>query len=216
MPYLDMLKDKAALSCKTLQKCVAMNETMTKRTPNIAQNAIRLLNIGTNDQLQVLGVKDMITVMMWSRKMVCKHSYANNVKRKAEEMRNSVHQVKNLFQPLFSIGLPTFWDSLGKLVPVVEHQSTLLATRMDSSRFNELPGILLGPTIFDKLSEDFRILHQLRNLREFLPPMFYTQCIELEILLKEMSDYEMLINDQWKHVERLGRSKYNIAGASAS
>jgi len=166
--------------------------------------------------LQILGVKDRITVMMWARKVFCKHNYANNVKSKAEEMRNAVHQVKNLFQPLFNIGLPAFWDSLGKLVPIVEHQSALLAARMDSSKFNELPGILSRPTIFDKLSDDFRILHQFRNLREFLPPMSYTQCIELEILLKEMSDYEMLTEDQWRQIERLGRSKYHIVGASAS
>jgi len=120
-PYLDMLEDKATLSCKALDKCVVLNETMTKRTPDIAHNTISLLNTVTNEELQILGVKDRITVMMWARKVVCKHKYVNNVKRKAEEMRNAVHQVKNLFQPLFNIGLPTFWDSLGKLVPIVEH-----------------------------------------------------------------------------------------------
>jgi len=161
-------------------------------------------------------VKDKIAVMMWARKVVCKQKYVNNFKSKVEEMRNAIHQVKNLFHPLFNIGLPAFWDSLGKLVPAVEHQSTLLAARMDSSKFNELPGILSGPTIFDKLSDDFRILHQFRNLREFFPPMSYTQCIDLEILLKEMFDDEMLIEDHWKQIERLGRSKYHIAGASAS
>jgi len=31
-----------------------------------------------------------------------------------------------------------------------------------------------------------------------MPPMSYTQCIELEILLKEMSDYDMLTEEQWK------------------
>jgi len=66
---------------------------------------------------------------------------------------------------------------------------------MDSSKLNEIPGTLSGPTIFDRLSDDFIILHQFRNLREFMPPMSYTQCIELEILLKEMSDYEMLTEE---------------------
>jgi len=154
-PYLDMLEDKATLSCKALHKCVVLNETMIKRTPDIAQNVISLLNTVTNDQLQTLGVKDKIAVMMWARKVVCKHNYANNVKSKAEEMRNAVHQVKSLFQPLFNIGLLAFWDSLGKLVLVVEHQSTLLVAWMDSSKFNEFSWILSGPTIFDKLLDDF-------------------------------------------------------------
>ena len=87
---------------------------------------------------------------------------------------------------------------------------------MDSSKFNEFPGILSGATIFDKLSDDFRIMQQLRNLREILPPMSYSQCIELEILLKENTDYDMLTEEQWKQIERLVRSKYQIAGASAS
>ena len=59
--------------------------------------------------------------MMWVTKVVCKNNYVNNVKRKVEEMRNLVHQVKSLFQPLFSIDLPAFWDSFGKFVPAVEH-----------------------------------------------------------------------------------------------
>lgn len=69
---------------------------------------------------------------------------------------------------------------------------------MDSSKFNEFPEILSVATIFDKLSDDFRIMQQLRNLREILPPMSYTQCIELENLLKEMTDYDMLTDKQWK------------------
>lgn len=93
--------------------------------------------------------------MMWAKKVGCKHNYVKNVKSKAEEMTNAIHQVKNLFQPFFNIGLPTFWDSLGKLVPAIENQSTLLATQMDSSKFNELLGILSRPTIFDKLIDDF-------------------------------------------------------------
>jgi len=76
---------------------------------------------------------------------------------------------------------------------------------------NQMLGILSGPTIVDRLSDDFRIMYQLRNLREFMPPMSYTQFIELEILLKEMSDYVMLIEEQW-----LDRTKYNIAGSFAS
>lgn len=113
-PYLDVLEDKVALSCKALHKCVVINETMTKRTPDIAQNTISFLNTTTNEQFQTLGLKVRITIMMWARKVICKHTYANNVKSKAKEMRNSVHQVKNLFQPFFNIGLPAIWDSLGR------------------------------------------------------------------------------------------------------
>ena len=53
-PYLDMMEDKDALSCKALHKCVVLNETMAKQTPDIAQNAINLLNSVTNEQLRTL------------------------------------------------------------------------------------------------------------------------------------------------------------------
>lgn len=215
-PYLDMVEDKDTLSCKSLHKCIVLNETMAKRTPYIAQNAIILLNTTTNEQLHTLGVKYRITVMMWARRVICKHYFANNVKTKANKMRNAVHQMKNFFQPLFKIGLPTFWDSLGRLILVTEHQLALLAARMDSSKLNKMPGTLSKSTVFDRLSDDFRILHQFRNLREFITSMSYTHCIELEILLKDMFDYEMLTKEQWKQVGRLGQSKYNIARSSAS
>lgn len=215
-PYLDIMEDKVALSCKALHKYVVLNDTMVKRIPDIAQNAINLLKIVTNEQLHTLQVKDRITVIMWAKRVICKHNFANSVKAKAEEMRNVVHQMKNIFQPLFKINLPTFWNSLDKLIPATEYQPALLASRMDSSKLNELPGSLSGPTIVDRLSDDFIILHQFRNLREFMPPMSYTQCIELQILLKEMLDNEMLTDEQWKQVERLGQMKYNIAGSSAS
>ena len=39
-PYLDMMEDKTALFNKALHKCVVANETMTKRTSEMAQNSI--------------------------------------------------------------------------------------------------------------------------------------------------------------------------------
>ena len=112
-----MLEDKATLSCNALHKCVVMNETTAKRTPDVAHKVIVLLNTTTNEQLQALGVKYRIIIIMWARKVIYKHTYMNNVKAKAEVTRNYVQKVKNIFQPLFQISIPTFWDSLGKLIP---------------------------------------------------------------------------------------------------
>jgi len=215
-PYLDMVEDKAALIMKALQKCAVVNKTMTKRTSEIAQNAINVLNTMTNEQLQALGIKDRITTMIWARKVICKHTYMNNVKGKVEDMRNFVQKVKYLFKPLFQIGLPSFWDSLGKLVPKEEYRTSLLSTRMDSSSFRGLEGNLSGSTIFNTLSNDFQILHQFKSIKDTLPPMSYTECIELEILYKEMGEYEMLSEEIWKQVERLGIAKYRLTEASTS
>lgn len=107
-PYLDMMEDKTALFNKALHKCVVANETMTERTSETAQNAINFLNSANNEQLHALGVMDRINIMFWARKIICKHTHINNVKNKTEDMRNSVQKVKNVFQPLFQNGLPTF------------------------------------------------------------------------------------------------------------
>ena len=74
---------------------------MTKRTSEIAQNAINVLNTSTNEKLQALGIKDRITTTIWARKVIWKHTYMNNVKGKAEDMRNFIQKVKDLFKPLF-------------------------------------------------------------------------------------------------------------------
>lgn len=49
---------------------------------------------------------------------------------------------------------------------------------------------LKGRTIIDKLSDDFNLLDIFREVLKDLPPISYVQCIELEVLTKEMLAYE--------------------------
>ena len=76
---------------------------------------------------------------------------------------------------------------------------------MDHSKFEDLEKGLKGNTIVDKLTNDFKILSQFRTIKSCLPPISYASYVELEVLIKEMVDYDIPSKSQWKEVERLGR-----------
>ena len=84
---------------------------------------------------------------------------------------------------------------------------------MDHSKFETLEG-LKGATLIDKLSKDFKILNRFKMVKLGLPVMSYATCIDLEILMKEMTEYEIPSELQWKEIVRLGKTKYNLPGSS--
>jgi hypothetical protein len=47
-----------------------------------------------------------------------------------------------------------------------------------------------------------------------MPTMSYATCIDLEILIKEMMDYEIPSDPQWKEIVRLGKTKCNVSGTN--
>ena len=80
-----------------------------------------------------------------------------------------------------------------------EHYLTLLTqARIDHSKFEGLKKGLDGRSLVQRLSDDFEILIQFREIKIGLPPISYTSFIELEVLIKEMLDYEVLSQNQWK------------------
>ena len=133
-----------------------------------------------------------------------------NVKPKVEQMQKSVQAMRDSLNLLFQKGLPSFWDNYNKLIPQQDYQAMLIQARMDASNFDDLDNILTGIIIINKFSNDFEILDIFKVLIHNIPPLSYASCIELEVLLKEMSDYVVPTDDQWKQVERLGRSKYKL------
>jgi hypothetical protein len=78
---------------------------------------------------------------------------------------------------------------------------------MDHSKFETLEEGLKGSTLVDKLSTYFEILNQFRKFKLGLPFMSYATCIDLKILMKEMVDYEIPFELQWKEIVRLVNTK---------
>jgi hypothetical protein len=44
--------------------------------------------------------------------------------------------------------------------------------------------------------------------------MTYASCIDLKILMKEMENYNIPFDLQWKEIVRLGKTKYSFPGSS--
>jgi hypothetical protein len=129
-------------------------------------------------------------------------------------MEQSVQNFKILFEELFIKGLPSFWDGKCKLQDQEEYNALLTQSRMDHSKFETLEEGLKENTLVDKLSTYFEILNQFNTIKLGLPFMSYATCIDLEILMKEMTSYEIPSQLQWKEIVTLGKTKCNFPRSS--
>jgi hypothetical protein len=78
---------------------------------------------------------------------------------------------------------------------------------MDHSKFENLEENLKGATLVEHLITYFEILNQFKAVKVVLLVMAYASCIDLEILIKEMMDYDIPSDLQWKEIVRLGKTK---------
>jgi cobalamin biosynthesis Co2+ chelatase CbiK len=73
---------------------------------------------------------------------------------------------------------------------------------------------LKGPSLVEHLATDFEILNKFKMVKVSVPIMSYATCIDLEILIKEMMDYEIPSDAQWKELVRLGKTKCHVSGTN--
>jgi hypothetical protein len=108
---------------------------------------------------------------------------------------------------LFAKGLPPFWDGKGKLYDQEQYNAHLTQCRMDHSKFETLEENPKGATLVEHLITEFEVMNQFKTINLGLPVMSYASCIDLEILIKEMIDYYIPSDLQWKEIIRLGNTK---------
>ena len=84
----------------------------------------------------------------------------------------------------------------------------LVQSRMDHSKFDDLEKGLTGKSIVDKLTEDFEILQKFLLVRRGFPKVSYEAKMELEVSIREMMECNTPSTEQWKSVERFGKTKY--------
>jgi hypothetical protein len=82
----------------------------------------------------------------------------------------------------------------------------------DHSKFETLDGNLKGAALVEHLITDFEIPNQFKAVKLGLLVMSYGSCIDLDILIKEMIDYDIPSDLQWKEIVRLGRTKCSFLG----
>jgi hypothetical protein len=208
--YLNFINDKDNIALTARSRCTVVNETLAKKPSEWAQNAINLLNSIPTVELQPIRVKDIIALIIWAMRVISKHNLLKSVQTKATQMEKSVQYFKDLFEELFIKGLPPFWDGKGKLYHQEEYNAFLTLCRMDHSKFENLK----GATLVEHMITNFEILNQFKAVKIRLPLMSYDSCIDLDIMIKEMIDYDILSDLQWKDIVRLGKTKCIFPGSN--
>ena len=85
---------------------------------------------------------------------------------------------------------------------------------MDHSKFEAMEESLKGQSLVEYLATDFEILNKFKIVMVGLPTMSYATCINLDILIKEMMDYDIPSDSQWKEIVWLGKTKCSFPGPS--
>lgn len=66
---------------------------------------------------------------------------------------------------------------------------------------------LKGEVVIEKLMDVFQVLNQFQLIKSTLPPISYMSCVELEVLSREMIDYEITSRVFWIEIERFNNLK---------
>ena len=125
-------------------------------------------------------------------------------------MQHQVKIFKGSFVSLFQKGFPSFWEEDGKILSQVEDQTLLVKCRLDHNKFEDMNQSLSRKTVVDKLAVNFEIINTFRTFCSQLPPISYVDHVELRVLVKEMTNLELPSVDQWKTIEKFGRTKYKL------
>ena len=108
--YLNFIDDESALVNLVAQRLKLANETMEKKSPNTAHNAVNFLNSLTYQNLQDIGIKDRVAIVSWVKKFINTHQIMKAMQDKANQMSSQIKDFRVAFQNLFDDGLPYFWD----------------------------------------------------------------------------------------------------------
>lgn len=81
--YLNFVSDKDNIVITAIHRCTVVNETLSKKASEWAQNAINLLNLVPPVDLQTIGVKDRTALIIWARRIITKHDLLKSILNKA-------------------------------------------------------------------------------------------------------------------------------------
>ena len=91
----------------------------------------------------------------------------------------------------------------------------MIKARSDHSKFSDMVKGLKGMTVISKMRQDFELPLLFREVKAKLPIFTEVPLIELEVLMKELSNASVPKDDEWKEVYRVG-SRVIISGPGAA
>jgi hypothetical protein len=187
---------------------------LAKKPLEWAQNFIDLLNAIPTIDPQTIGVKERTTLIISARRIIAKHNLLRSVQNNVVQMEHSIQEFKDTFEQLFAKFLSSFWDGKVSLYNQEDYHTLLMQCRMHHSRFEDMEESFKGPSLVEHLDTDFKILNKFKIVKVSVPTMSYATCTNLEILIKEMMDYEIPSDVQWKELMWLGKRKCNVPGTN--
>ena len=70
------------------QSCTTMRDALNKDPVGTTKNIINFLNTLSEEYLWTMGIKDMITMIIWARKVVGKHQHVETVQDKIDILQH--------------------------------------------------------------------------------------------------------------------------------
>ena len=80
--YLNYFKDKEMVINVARQICTTLKEALDRKPTDATQNTINFCNTLSEEELRKIGIKDMIAVITWARKVIGKHHHIESVQEK--------------------------------------------------------------------------------------------------------------------------------------
>ena len=151
-------------------------------------------------------------MITWDRKVVNKHQHLDTVQAKINIMVHQLNLFRDKFDPLFKKGLPFFWEEKGSMLTKKEYQDKLIECEMDHTNFADMHQSLSRKIIVEKLADEFEMFFAFKEACACLQNYSYRDHVELRMLSKEMFTLDLPSTNQWKTVEKYGRSKYTLHG----
>ena len=195
-----MLNEERKLAHLSLANAKTFLDTLGGKLA-IAQAAINLLLSQTNVQLQFARVQNRADLLFNPKKYIMKRDMIELVKEKANFLLQRSKDFKIIFEDLFKIGLPFFWNEDGDVLSDVAYLTKLQERAKDTSDIDHLSSIIRGKDLQNILSKKFSILHQLRNLNKGFPPLSYGFYAEMDALYRNMLVYDLPASPIWKQIE---------------
>ena len=96
-PYLNYVNDKKLIVDMAFQRFKMVNENLDKKPLDTTQNTINFLNTLTYEDMQEMGIKDSLAIILWARKFINKNNLVKVVQEKANQMLLQIKDFKQIF-----------------------------------------------------------------------------------------------------------------------
>ena len=100
------------------------------------------------------------------------------------------------------------------LIVESKYKQMLIKVRSDHSKFSDMVKGLKGMVVVSEMRQDFELPLLFREVKAKLPIFTEYPLIELEVLMKELSDASVPNDEFWKEVFRVG-ARILISGSSS-